>query len=347
MTSLRSAFLILLASSPALAALKDRCGDCWCVPVDEGSCPTDESGIVDSFDTSSQCVLSTFELTDRPSFLELQSSDGQACYPYTESLGVLPNSPQTELPPCVVPVSTNSSVCAYKYNPSNTTCAGRQYQVLTYDSEEEATADSAVVTHTGACGVCSSAHDFWVRIRDLDALEPNSIVCATSYTLSGKSDRFETLIQCFEEMGFSTPCATLWAHHSAASTVQCGTVCLPDGTGFTKLNEDPPTCEFAPCLACTQTFQGDFDAIAGRTLYNSGITERIIRPCDVFSRVDHDPCVGTKEVGEFSCDGSTTAPAPSPTGTSTDGSGANAPCSLSLALLILSITTVMHCWIGV
>ena len=147
MMSLRSVFLLLLASQ-AHSALMARCGDCWCAPGD-GSCPTDESGIVDSLDTSMQCVLSTFELTNSPSFLELQSADGEACYPFTESLGVLTNNPQTELPACVFPTSTNSSVCAYKYSPDNTTCAGRQYEIATYDSEEEAVGDSAVVTHTG------------------------------------------------------------------------------------------------------------------------------------------------------------------------------------------------------
>jgi hypothetical protein len=148
MMILRVVSLLFLASQ-VNGALQARCGDCWCAPGEGGTCPTDESGIVDSFDTSTQCVLSTFVLTNKPSFLELQSTDGQACYPFTESLGVLTNSPQTELPACVVPTATNTSVCAFKYNPDNTTCSGRQYEVLTYDSEEEATADSAVVTHTG------------------------------------------------------------------------------------------------------------------------------------------------------------------------------------------------------
>lgn len=321
-----------------------RCGDCWCAPVDGGSCPTDESGIVDSFDTSTQCVLSTFELTNSPSFLELQSSDGQACYPFTETLGVVDNSPQTELPACVVPTATNSSVCAFKYNPDETTCASRQYEVLTYDSEEEAVADSAVVTHTGACGVCSSAQDLWIRIRDLGDLQSNSVVCATTYTLSSASDRFDTLVQCFANMGFTTPCATLWAHLSAVTTAQCATLCIPDGNGYTKLNEDPPTCELAPCLDCSKEFQADFDAIAGRTLYNSGITERIVRPCDVFSRIEHDPCVGTTEVGDLPCAGETTAPAPSPTGSST-GSGASSRFSVMVGLFIISITAAVNSWV--
>ena len=51
-------------------------------------------------------------------------------------------------------------------------------------------------------------------------------------------------------------------------------------------------------MTCTSVFQDDMDLIAGRTLYNSGITERIARPCSHFYRgVERDPCVGTLEKG--------------------------------------------------
>ena len=182
----------------------------------------------------------------------------------------------------------------------------------------------------------------------MGALQANSVVCATAYTLSSASDRFDTLVQCFGKMGFTTPCATLWAHLSAATTSQCASLCVPDGTGYTKLNEDdPPVCEFAPCLACSQDFQTDFDAIAGRTLYNSGITERIVRPCSVFGRVDHDACVGTTEVGDVPCadSSSTNAPAPSPTGSSpSPPSGANSLSvvgSVLVGFFTVYITTAM------
>lgn len=160
--------------------------------------------------------------------------------------------------------------------------------------------------------MCSSAQDWWVRIRDLDTLESNSIVCATSYTLSSAPNRFETLVQCYEDMDFSTPCATLWAHLGAANTIECGSVCLPDASGVTKLNEGPPTCEYAGCLECSLDFQLDFDRIAGRTLYNSGVTQRIVRQCGAFSRVEHDHCAGTSDDGDIG--DSPASPTPAPAG---------------------------------
>jgi hypothetical protein len=160
-----------------------------------------------------------------------------------------------------------------------------------------------------ACGVCSSTQDFWARIRTLDTLETSSVICATSFALSGAADRFETLIECYTDLGFTDSCAILWAHFGAASTVQCAVDCLPDGiTGLVLVNGPPPTCELEACLTCSEAFQADFDAIAGRTLSNSGITERIARPCDDFYRVEHDPCVGTTEIGDVGTDAPTMAP---------------------------------------
>jgi hypothetical protein len=91
-------------------------------------------------------------------FLKLQSEDGSAqCYPFAASMGVMERAYQTEWPACLIPDAPASAaaVCAYKYESSDTetdsdsTCVGRKYQVLNYDSAEEATADGAFVTHTG------------------------------------------------------------------------------------------------------------------------------------------------------------------------------------------------------
>lgn len=340
--SLLSSALCLGSLLYAHGQLTARCGDCWCAPGDGNTCPADETGI-DSFDADTYCVLPSFTLTNSPSFLELKSSDGSDCYPFTDSLGSLNNAPQTQLPACVVPSSTATSVCAYKYNPADTTCKGREYEVVTYDSEADAVADGASVTHSGGCGVCSSAQDLYVRIRDYDTLESNSVLCATVYTLSTAADRFDKLVQCYTDMGFTTPCATMWAHLGAANAIQCGSVCLPDSSGVTKLNEDnPPICEFAPCLECSLDFQADFDTIAGRTLYNSGITERIVRPCDVFTRIEHDHCEGTTEIGDDPCIPGGPAATQPPGGSPGTSSGTHPVTTLGLGgLAMLLWNTLM------
>jgi hypothetical protein len=184
-----------------------------------------------------------------------------------------------------------------------------------------------------ACGVCSSTQDFWARIKTLDTLETDSVICATSFTLSRAADRFETLIGCYTELGFTDSCATLWAHLSAAISIQCSAFCIPDGTtGLVLVNGPSPTCELAACLTCTEAFQADFYAIAGRILYNSGITERIARPCDVFHSVEHDPCVGTTENGHVGAVGPTMAP---------DGAIRNLPVMALALVAVLSTVGLM------
>ena len=146
-------FLFLLIVTLTQSALMDRCADCFCVPDGNSTTCPEETGIVDILDTSTHCVLESFKLANSPDFLKLQSTvDGETeCYPFEASIGAIENAPQTSLPSCVIPPDTTdtSTVCAYKYNDADTTCAGREYEVLNYDSAEAALADGAYVTHTG------------------------------------------------------------------------------------------------------------------------------------------------------------------------------------------------------
>jgi len=138
------------------AALMERCGDCFCSPDSGSTCPTDESGIVDSLDLATNCVLESFVLTNDPDFLKLVSSTGEEeCYPFLTTVGVIEGEIQTELPACVLPAGASTTenstaVCAYKYNDADTTCVGRSYEILNYDSAAAAEADGAYVTHTGS-----------------------------------------------------------------------------------------------------------------------------------------------------------------------------------------------------
>jgi hypothetical protein len=102
------------------------------------------------------------------------------------------------------------------------------------------------------------------------------------------NNRFNTLVGCFENLGFSPDCSLLWAHRGAANAVECAATCFAD----LSYNGDSPTCTLGPCLACALPFQQDYDIIGGRTYAGSGITETVARACSEFFRVVHDPCVG-------------------------------------------------------
>jgi len=153
-------------------------------------------------------------------------------------------------------------------------------------------------------------------LRDLNTFESTSVFCGTLYLLSGDANRFENMIECYAELGLSATCAYLWAHYNAFGVKKCSAFCLPEADGVTIVNEDPPTCEYAECIQCSLTAQVEFDLFSGRSLRNSGITERIIRPCSGLSRINHDYCVGTTEVGTCHVPIPTTAPQAAPTASS-------------------------------
>lgn len=152
-----------------------------------------------------------------------------------------------------------------------------------------------------ACGVCSNAQDLWARMKTIDEFEAATIVCATIYILSPDDDekKFDDLVQCAMKGGLSPECALLYAHLGAATVKDCADACQAEviaGTGETNL--PPPTCELTPCNDCPSSWNMFFDEMAGRTMERSGITENTAKRCSLFSRIEHDPCVGALDTAE-------------------------------------------------
>jgi hypothetical protein len=160
-------------------------------------------------------------------------------------------------------------------------------------------------------------------MKTLPSLELDSLLCATSYVFGPVDTRFDALVNCYTALGFTDDCSTLWAHYGATNAVECADVCIPDpSTGQSLIHGDPPECAAQPCLTCTRVLQDDFNDIAGRTMWRSGITERIVLQCGDIYPVDHgDPCVGSTERGDVV----TESPTPDP------GSGGSANKAPSMA----------------
>jgi len=125
-----------------------------------------------------------------------------------------------------------------------------------------------------------------MRMKFADSFEGSTVACSTSYVINRD---FENLVGCFEDVelfGLSPQCARLWAHYVATNAHLCAAQCF----STQELNGPAPECELLDCLQCSDSqFQEDFDLISGRTLTNSGITQRIARPCSDFVRSNHDP----------------------------------------------------------
>jgi hypothetical protein len=160
---------------------------------------------------------------------------------------------------------------------------GGQYTVGDFESAEAAQAEGAIVTHGGACGLCSSLEDLQVYARYADLTGP-----VRSCGLEGFGDGVEGVQVCLEELGFTPSCASIWAYNVEHTRAQCQDICIellsaPYQSEDGSLNE---------CLQCDEDEAGPvFKAFAGRTRRNSGLASALCRPCETVWRITHDYAV--------------------------------------------------------
>jgi hypothetical protein len=130
------------------------------------------------------------------------------------------------------------------------------------------------------CGACSSLEDLAAYAEIPDQTDPVR-QCAVAHT-AGSVEELETCIR--DAVGFSPPCARIWAYNAINDTRECLSVCV------TELDSpyNEPDGSLNPCLQCDEDNSGPvFKAVAGRTRRSSGLAAAICRPCDTVWRVDH------------------------------------------------------------
>jgi hypothetical protein len=169
------------------------------------------------------------------------------------------------------------TVCALRFEADG-------YRAATYPGADAARADGAEPTHAGACGLCSSLADLATYVDQPDLTGP-----VRACGLSNLSD-FEGLVRCLEGLGFTGPCATIWAYNTEHTRQRCGAVCL----AWLDRPYHLPDGGLNPCLACDEAESGPvFKAVAGRTRRNSGLPNAMCRPCEEVIRLTHDYPLGS------------------------------------------------------
>ena len=153
------------------------------------------------------------------------------------------------------------------------------YHLVTFNSDQEALDAGGIITHTGACGLCSSAQDLLVYMRKPDLTNPVR-QCAVNALSQGE----EASQACLAELGFSADCAEIWYYNTVNTRENCLGECL------LRMN-DPhhlPNGALNPCIQCDEDKSGPiFKAVAGRTRRNSGLPVALCRPCDQVRPLDH------------------------------------------------------------
>jgi hypothetical protein len=178
------------------------------------------------------------------------------------------------------PAPAPSSVCGVHFEADRA-----HYRLATFGSAAEAAGLGFRVTHTGACGACSTLQDLAVYLERPDLTVPVRRCGMQPGTLG-----------CLEGLGFTHACAQIWNFNVQNTRRECFGVCIrswmsseASTTVDGRLNE---------CLQCDEDRSGPvFRAVAGRTRRNSGIRSSIQRPDEQVSHVMHDYVPPPAEAG--------------------------------------------------
>ncbi len=164
----------------------------------------------------------------------------------------------------------------------------KTYRLQNFENEQQANEASAIVTHYGPCKQCSSLEDLAVYI-ETPTLGEVVRRCALENLLTP----FNDLITCIEDIGFSSPCAQIWAFNAKNTQKKCLDICLEEIVREILFNETPKfnntDGSLGACIECDEIKSGPiFKAYAGRTRRNSGLPSAICRTCDEVKIVQHN-----------------------------------------------------------
>ena len=257
------------------------CGDCWCIPDDNSfsnnNCP-DWSPI----NTYPPQLIAEYEELIPNSIYTLD------CNPYRDAYEEESSSCTTQ-PPQQQFADVDEAVCALKYTCRNndaTTATATSYDMISYPSWDDAVADEVIVTHVGACGLCSTTADLAAYMNNPN-LESDSIICVTKGLFS-----YDAGMDCFmDDIGLTKECANIWLLDGYHTTAKCTGRCLKEleeYDGSVPTNGDPPDCALSDCFQCDEDESGGiFTEFAGRNRRRSCLLSSIVRGCDKFTEIVH------------------------------------------------------------
>lgn len=156
---------------------------------------------------------------------------------------------------------------------------GGRYHLRTYADAAALGAAGATLTHTDACGVCSTLADLAVYMGVNDLTAP-----VRQCGLDNMGGDAETHLACLQELGFTRPCAWIW-YWNTKNTQE---VCLGECLAALDAPYNDPDGAINACLQCDEDESGPvFKAVAGRTRRNTGLPNAICRPCTEVVAIEH------------------------------------------------------------
>ncbi len=172
-----------------------------------------------------------------------------------------------DVPPTVAP-----GVCGVRKEP------GGGHTLESAADADTLAKSGATLTHQGRCGLCSTLADLAVYARETDLTQPVR-ACGLEHF-----DDLAGNVACLRKIGFTAPCAWIWAYNTRNTRVRCLDVCLKALSAPYHLADG----SLNPCLQCDEDKSGPvFKAVAGRTRRNSGLASALCRPCAQVHRIAH------------------------------------------------------------
>lgn len=241
------------------------CGDCWCIPDNNGTDP---------------CPSPVPQTSWPEDEIEIYKSQ-KPLWIYSLNCNPYRNKNCTTFPRQDM-LDVETAVCAFKYSIINEQESCTYYQMITYDSQESAEADGAIITHEGSCGLCSTSQDLAIYLTEDFA--SSGKICATKGLFNETAG-----LECYQEIGLTLECSKIWNYDGIYDGKVCLKPCLEDLSE--PNNGPPPECQLNDCLQCDEDLAGpNFTSFAGRTRRRSGLISEIIRPCSSIAKITHDPC---------------------------------------------------------
>jgi hypothetical protein len=249
--------------------------------VDELSCdevlfgmPSENTGL-----SSAQCVSVCNCKGYEPRIFSPLEIEELRTWELTEPFEELLTDPYNDpLPP------EESGVCAVIID----NLAERKYHLQSFGSEAEAIAADGIVTHLGPCKLCSTLKDLAIYLENRD-LGETVRDCSVQNLIAP----FPTLVDCIQNIGFSKPCAQIWAYNARNTQRRCFEPCIESVLSEALFNVvipyNNPDGTLSPCISCDEIISGPiFKAYAGRTRRNSGIPVSICRLCNEVIPIAHN-----------------------------------------------------------
>jgi len=157
-----------------------------------------------------------------------------------------------------------------------------------YPSWDDAEADGAIVTHVGACGVCSTMEDL-AALMSIKDLTPAVSKCVVKVTLFGIN--LPNLIECVQELGLTFDCANLLSLNAIQLAQSCSVRCQNSVFRGEPPQGPAPNCDLSDCVTCTNEFiYPIYEAFAGRDTHRSGILAGYARSCADDVDITHEVC---------------------------------------------------------